>query len=54
VDYSNKLVNLGALQDFNSKDITVEQGEGKEDVLVNATINPVEAMEKLYMYVYVS
>jgi hypothetical protein len=54
VDYSNKLADLGAIQDFNSKDITVAAGENKEDVLVNVTINPAEAMEKMYMYVYVA
>lgn len=53
IDYAGKLVKLGAIQDFDSKDITVEQGEGKADVLVTSYINPAEAMEKLYMYTYV-
>ena len=53
-DYAKKLLKLKAITDFKTSDITVEKGEGKEDVLVNFNVNPVAAMEKLYMYVYVA
>ena len=53
-DYAKKLMKLKAITDFKTSDITVEKGEGKEDVLVNFNVNPVAAMEKLYMYVYVA
>lgn len=53
-DYAKKLLKLKAITDFKTSDITVEKGEGKEDVLVNFNVTPVTAMEKLYMYVYVA
>lgn len=53
-DYAKKLLSLHAITDFKTSDIVVEKGEGKEDVLVNFNVNPVAAMEKLYMYVYVA
>ena len=53
-DYAKKLLKLKAITDFKTSDITVAKGEGKEDVLVNFNVNPVAAMEKLYMYVYVA
>lgn len=53
-DYAKKLLKLKAITNFKTSDITVEKGEGKEDVLVNFNVDPVAAMEKLYMYVYVA
>ena len=53
-DYCAKLVKLGAITDFKTSDITVEQGEAKNAVLVTAYLTPAESMEKLYMYVYVN
>lgn len=53
-DYAKQLLSLHAITDFKTSDITVSKGEGKEDVLVNFNVNPVAAMEKLYMYVYVA
>lgn len=44
-DYAKKLLSLHAITDFKTSDITVEKGEGKEDVLVNFNVNPVAAME---------
>lgn len=53
-DYCAKLVKLGAITDFKTSDIAVEQGEAKNAVLVTAYLTPAESMEKLYMYVYVN
>lgn len=53
VHYSNQLQNIEAIQEFEAEDITVTQGEGKEDVYVEYNVNPVVAMEKLYMKVVV-
>ena len=53
-DYAKKLLKLKAITNFKTSGITVEKGEGKEDVLVNFNVDPVAAMEKLYMYVYVA
>lgn len=52
-DYAKKLLQLEAIQNFDTSDITVAAGEDKEAVLVTFNVDPVCAMEKLYMYVYV-
>lgn len=44
---------LDAISDFTPDDITVEQGNGKRDVVVNAALLPNDSMEKLYMKVTV-
>lgn len=44
---------LDAISDFSADDITVEQGNGKRDVVVNVAIKPNDSMEKLYMKVTV-
>lgn len=44
---------LDAISDFSPDDITVEQGSGKRDVVVNAVLQPNDSMEKLYMTVKV-
>lgn len=44
-----------AIQGFDDKDIEIpKQGSNKEDVIVNVTIQPTVAMEKLYMTVVVA
>jgi len=45
---------IQAIENFDSKEITVEQGNDKKSVVVNSTIQPVNAMEKLYMSVIVA
>ncbi len=52
-DYAKKLLQIEAIQGFDTSDIKVTAGETKESVLVTFNVNPVCAMEKLYMYVYV-
>lgn len=44
---------LDAISAFSPDDITVEQGGGKRDVVVNSALQPNDSMEKLYMTVKV-
>lgn len=45
---------IQAIENFNSEEITVEQGNDKKSVVVNSKVQPVNSMEKLYMSVVVS
>ena len=45
---------IQAIEEFNAEDITVEQGNDKNSVVVNTGMLPVNAMEKLYMSVVVN
>lgn len=54
VDYASKMEGIGAIDTFDKDALTVEKGEEKESVLVNSTVNPAVAMEKVYMYTYVA
>lgn len=47
------LADIGALEDFDPKDITVEQGDTKKSVMINEAITIVNTMVKLYMTVVV-
>lgn len=49
INYHNQLEAIQAIENFNSEDITVEKGAEKGDVVVNEYIEPVGAMDKLYM-----
>lgn len=42
-----------AIENFNSEDITVEAGNDKQSVVINTSVEPINAMEKLYMSVVV-
>lgn len=53
VTYNRKLEALSAIEDFDSKDVTVIAGEDKTSVVVTNRITPAAAMEKLYMTVVV-
>lgn len=52
--HHQELEGIRAIQDFDSADVTVEQGDTKTSVYVTDYVTPVAAMEKLYMVVYVS
>ncbi len=54
INLMDTLQNMGAIQNFDPEDITVYQGDDIDNVVVDLTIQPVDAMEKLYMTVYVS
>ena len=49
VNYHQKLQSIQAIDNFETTDITVIKGNEKGDVVVNEYIEPVGAMEKLYM-----
>lgn len=51
--YHEELMKLEAIEGFTADDITVEKGAEKQDVVVYEAIQPVDAMEKLYMKVEV-
>lgn len=51
--YNKKLETIQAIENFDSSDVVVEQGEDKKSVVVTDTITPIASMEKLYMTVYV-
>lgn len=54
IGYLTELETMGAIQNFDpAADITVEQGQEIEGVVADLWIQPVDAMEKLYMSVYV-
>lgn len=45
---------LQAIENFNSEEIVIEEGTDKKSVVVNSKVQPVNAMEKLYMSVVVA
>lgn len=45
---------MDAISDFTSEDITIQQGAGKRDVVVDCALKPNDSMEKLYMTVTVN
>lgn len=51
VKYHQKLVNMRALDQFEEDDISVEQGESKNSVVIYEKICPVNSMELLYMMI---
>lgn len=52
-NHALKLQGLGAIQDLEPEDIKVELGDTKESVYCEYLVNPVMAMNKLYMHVVV-
>ena len=51
--YHEQLMKIEAIENFTADDITVEKGVEKQDVVVYESVQPVDAMEKLYMKVEV-
>lgn len=51
--HHQELARIRAIEDFDPENITVEQGNDRKTVLVNDYVTPVNALEKLYMYVMV-
>ena len=54
MSHHQKLQAIRALEDFDPEGITVEKGESKKSVAVSDHVTPVNAMEQLYMTVYVN
>lgn len=52
--HREELQKIRAIQDFSDKDITVEQGDAKNAVVVSEYISVVNAMAKLYMTTRIS
>ena len=52
--YHEELMKMEAIENFTANDITVEKGTEKQDVVVYESVQPVDAMEKLYMKVEVA
>ena len=44
---------IQAIENFNAEDIVVAQGNEKQSVLINTGVEPINAMEKLYMSVVI-
>lgn len=51
--YHEQLMKIEAIENFTADDITVEKGAEKQDVVIYENVQPVDAMEKLYMKVEV-
>lgn len=54
VSLGNQYQDIGAISDFESVDIEIDQGAGKRDVAVASALKPNDSMEKLYMTVHVA
>jgi hypothetical protein len=53
IDYLTDLQNRGAIQDFDSSQVTVEAGNNIDSVMAAIAIKPVDSMEFLYMTIVV-
>jgi len=53
VSYNRQLQDIGAIENFEATDVTVEIGNDKKTVVVKNSITPVCAMSKLYMTVVI-
>lgn len=51
--YFDRLMGMGAIEGFVPDDITVAIGEDKDSIVLDVKVQPVDAMEKLYMTVIV-
>lgn len=54
ISIANQLQELRALENFDSDDVTVEQGDSKKSVVVNVSLTPATAMAQLYMEVRIN
>lgn len=53
INYFNGLQGAGAITNFSAEDIEISSGNEKESIVMNVQVQPVDAMEKLYMTVEV-
>ena len=54
VDYFTTLQNMSAIQNFETDDITVADGADSDAVVVDAAVQPVDSVEKIYITVNLS
>lgn len=53
ITYLNELQVAGAIQNFKADDVVVEPGIEKDSIIMNFNVQPVDALEKLYLKVVV-
>ncbi|HDL2670016.1 TPA: phage tail sheath family protein [Enterococcus faecium] len=53
ISYFNSLQGAGAITNFSADDVVVEAGNDKDSIVLNVQVQPIDAMEKLYMTVQV-
>ena len=53
VTHHRQLESIRAIENFDPQNVTVAPGESKKSVVVTSRVTPVNAMEQLYMTVYV-
>ena len=51
--HHTELQAIRAIEDFSGEDVTIARGDTKKSVVVGDHVTPVNAMEQLYMTVYV-
>lgn len=51
VDYFSTLQNIGAVQNFDTDDVTISAGTDSDAVVVDIAVQPVDSIEKIYMTV---
>ena len=51
--HHQELQDIRAIEDFSPENVQVQRGDSKKAVLVTDYVTPVNAMEQLYMTVYV-
>lgn len=54
VGYLNEMQANGGVQNFSAEDVSVEQGNTLDAVLINVNVQPVDSIEKIYMKIAVS
>ena len=54
IEYFNELQRMNAIQNFDNKDVVVMSGNNSDSIIVPVYVQPVDAVEKLYMTVNVS
>lgn len=53
INYFNSLLASGAITNFEADDVIIASGESKDSIIVEVAVQPVDALEKLYMTVHV-
>lgn len=53
INYFNALQGAGAITGFSADDLEISAGIEKDSIVLNVQVQPVDAMEKLYMTVEV-
>ena len=54
VKHHEQLQDIRAIEEFNDKDVSVEQGDSKKSIVVADAVKPINAMTKLYMTTVIS